>query len=127
MTSVRFKRSRQRDAPVSHSVAPETVATTKTELVLADTMCQLQSGKRDWSIGERLEALHRSVPGIDAPMILPDDVVQVLARAHFDMAPSDVLHAQFPQCCAAGTVPVEGDGTREAMAVRGQCLASECR
>ena len=93
--------------------------------MLADTMRQLQSGKRERSIGERLEALHRSVPGLDAPMILLDDVVQVLARAHFDMPPSDVLHAQFPQCCAAASVPVEGDGTREAIAVRGQCLAKE--
>lgn len=52
MTPVSFERSRQRDAPVSHTVAPETVATTKRELVLADTMSQLQSGKRDCSIGE---------------------------------------------------------------------------
>ena len=42
------------------------------------------------------------------------------------MSPSDVLHAQFPQCCAAASVPVEGDGTRQAIAVRGQCLAKEC-
>ena len=61
----------------------------------------------------------------DLKMILLDDVVQVLAGARFDMSPSVVLHAKFPQCRAAGSVPAEGDGTREAMAVRGQCFAKE--
>jgi hypothetical protein len=40
------------------------------ELTLVNTMCQLDSGNRDRSVGERLESLHRRTAALNRAVIL---------------------------------------------------------
>jgi hypothetical protein len=48
------------------------------EWVFVDSMCKLDPGNRDCSIGERLEAAHGSAPLLDRAMILFNDIGQIL-------------------------------------------------
>jgi hypothetical protein len=49
------------------------------ELTLVNTMCQLDSGNRNRSVGERLESLHRRAAALDRAVILLNDIIEVLA------------------------------------------------
>jgi hypothetical protein len=91
-------------------------------------MRQLDSRKRDRSILERLEAHHRCTPSLDRPMVLLDDVVEVLAGSHFHVAPDWMLTPQSPQRALTRHVTVKGNVARTAR-MRSECLAEErlCR
>jgi hypothetical protein len=58
-------------------------------------------------------------------MILFDDVVQVLARAHFDVPPARVLTSQKPQRTTTRDMSVERHFARHAWSVRRERLAEE--
>src|ERR1022692_4514872 len=82
-------------------------AAAKRELPLANSMDKLDAGDRDGCVRERLEPSHRRTASLDGSMILLDDVVQVLARAHFDVAPTRMFTPQQPQRAPARHVAVE--------------------
>jgi hypothetical protein len=46
---------------------------------VCEYVCQLNSGKRDRSVVERLESLHRRTAALDRAVILLNDTVEVLA------------------------------------------------
>src|SRR5450631_4638186 len=64
------------------------MSSAKRELSLANSMGQLDAGDRDGGVRERLEPSHIDAASLDRAVVLFDDVVQVLARAHFDVAPT---------------------------------------
>src|ERR1035438_1205858 len=76
--------------------ATASTATSKRELSLANAMCQLNSGNGDGRIRERLEPSHRRTASLDRPMILLDDVVQILAGPPPDVPPARVPSAHRP-------------------------------
>jgi hypothetical protein len=45
-------------------------------------MCQLDSGNRNRSVGERLESLHRRAAALDRAVILLKDIIEVLAAPY---------------------------------------------
>src|SRR5882672_579625 len=91
-------------------------------------MSQLDSRKRDRRILERFEARHGGTPSLDRPVVLLDDVVEVLAGSNFHFAPERVLSPQSPQSAPTWHVPVEGNFARTAR-MRSECLAEKrlCR
>src|ERR1019366_8670404 len=101
-------------------------ATSKRELSLANAMCQLNSGNGDGRIRERFEPSHRRTAPLDRPMILLDDVVQILAAPHLDVPPARMLSAQQPQCAPTRHMTVESHFAWDAWSVRRERLAKEC-
>src|SRR5271156_3574193 len=79
-----------------------------------DTMGKLNARDRDSGIRKRLESSHRRAASLDRPMILLDDVVQVLAASRLDVSPAQVLPAQQPQRSMARYVSIERDLARHA-------------
>src|ERR1039457_3586279 len=69
-------------------------AAAKRELPLANAMGQLDASDRDGRVRERLEPSHRRTASLDRPMILLDDVVQILAGPHLDVPPARMVSAQ---------------------------------
>src|ERR1017187_9410105 len=82
-------------------------AAAKRELSLANAMGQLDASDRDGRVRERLEPSHRRTASLDRPMILLDQVVEVLVRAHLDVPPARMLSAQQPQCAPTRHMTVE--------------------
>ena len=56
------------------------------ELPLADHVHGLDAGNEDARSAKNLEPEHRPYDSFDRPMILLDDIVEVLALAQFDVA-----------------------------------------
>ncbi len=54
-------------------------------------MCQLDSGNRDRSVGERLESVHRRSAALDRAVILLNDIVEVLAGPCLHVLPLRIL------------------------------------
>src|SRR5882672_12738331 len=86
-------------------------------------MRQLDSGKCDRSILERFEARHRRAPSLDRPVVLLDDVVEVLAGSNFHFAP-DWISPQSPQRAPTRHMAIDGDLPRSTW-VRSECSAEE--
>lgn len=91
-------------------------------------MCHLDAGQRDGCRREGLEAQHRSHPTLDAPMVLFDPIIEVLALAdadRFQCSPRPTPQAalgiargdRFP----VGLAAVDDDTIGSIMAL--QCLA----
>jgi hypothetical protein len=49
-------------------------------------MCQLDSGNRNRSVGERLESLHRRAAALDRAVILLNDIIEVLAAPYLHVS-----------------------------------------
>jgi hypothetical protein len=97
---------------------------TERELALANPMSQLDSGKRDRRVVERFEARHGSAPSLDRPVVLLDDVVEVLAGSNFHVAPDRMLSPQSPHSAPTRHMAVESTFARTAR-MRGSCLPEE--
>ena len=84
-------------------------------------MCKLDAGNRDHGIDERLEASHGSAPLLDRPMILFDDVVQILDLTNLDGRLAFGIH-----CMKRGQVGTAFvDGHRFGRSVLTDCLVEE--
>jgi hypothetical protein len=68
----------------------------KRKLSFANTVRELSAGDRDGRSRERLEPGHRRTTPLDRTMVLLDDLVQVLAGPHFDVAPARVVALKEP-------------------------------
>src|ERR1022692_4893119 len=90
-----------------------------------DTMGKLNARDRDSVIHKRLESSHRRAASLDHPMILLDDVVQVLAVSDLDVCPAPMLPAQQPQRSMARYVSIERDLARHAGRLGGKSFAEE--
>ena len=90
-----------------------------------DTMGKLNARDRDSGIHKRLESSHRRAASLDHPMILLDDVVQVLAASDLDVCPAPMLPAQQPQRSMARYVSIERDLARHAGRLGGKSFAEE--
>jgi hypothetical protein len=66
----------------------------KFELALANSMHEFQPSQSDGRRPIGLEAQHGAAPALDSPVILLDDIVQVMALTHEDVFPSVVLSTQ---------------------------------
>src|SRR5450759_4410895 len=106
--------------------AAASTATSKRELSLANAMCQLNSGNGDGCIRERFEPSHRCATPLDRAVVLLDQVVEVLVRAHLDVPPARVFTSQQPQCAPTRHMTVESHFARDAWSVRRERLAKEC-
>src|ERR1022692_217800 len=106
---------------------PATASTTaaKRELPLANPMGQLNTSDRDGRVLERFESGHRRTAPLDGSMILLDEVVEILAGAHFDVTPARMLSAQQPQRTTARHMTVERHFARHARSVGRERLAKE--
>jgi hypothetical protein len=58
------------------------------ELSLPDTVSELNASNGDGSVGERLEARHGCTASFDRPVILFDDVVEILVGPDKHIAPA---------------------------------------
>src|SRR5450631_2638118 len=100
----------------SSGTAKSPASSAKRELSLANSMGQLDAGDRDGGVRERLEPSHIDAASLDRAVVLFDDVVQVLARAHFDVAPTRMSRRSSHNARRLGTWPssVTLRGTRGA-------------
>jgi hypothetical protein len=73
------------------STAPER------ELPLPNPVGKLDAGQCNGRTPERLEACHRGAPAFDRPMILLNEIVEVLATPHLNVLPLRVLPPQKPK------------------------------
>jgi hypothetical protein len=60
-------------------------------------MGKLDAGQCNGRSTERLEACHRGAPAFDRPMILFNEIVEVLATPHLNVLPLRVLSPQKPK------------------------------
>src|ERR1700684_253353 len=76
---------------------PEIPITTASEreLPLANPMGKLDAGQRYRRTPERLEAPHRGASAFDRPMILLNEIVEVLTTFHLDVLPLRILPPQI--------------------------------
>ena len=100
-------------------------ATTERELSLANTMRQFDTGNRDGRVLERLEARHRGAASLDRPMILLDEVVQILVRPYHHVAPAWMFASQQPQRATTGNLTIERHFARHAWQGGRERLAKE--
>jgi hypothetical protein len=87
-------------------------------------MSQLDARKSDRRVVKRFEPRHGCTASLDCPMVLLDDVVEVLAGSNFYVAPERMLSAQSPQSAPTRHVAVEGNFARSAW-MRRKCFAEE--
>src|ERR1035438_1651792 len=106
--------------------ATASTATSKRELSLANAMCQLNSGNGDGRIRERFEPSQRCATLLDRAVVLLDQVVEVLVRAHLDVPPARVFTSQQPQCAPTRHMTGESHFAWDAWRVRRERLAKEC-
>jgi hypothetical protein len=76
-------------------------------LPLANPMGKLDAGQGDGRTAERLEATHRGAPAFDRPMILLNQIVEVLVTPHLYVLPLRILASQIPKCQVALRVSIE--------------------
>ena len=118
--------SRQSDLPVDPPIEAKTASTaSEVELRLADPVSQFEAGEHRRRGEERFETFPGPTPRFDVAMVLFDDVVQVLVRAHAHIAPLQMLPSKPPLCGVTRHVTIERDGAQEALAVRVERLAKE--
>jgi len=100
-------------------------ATPKRELVLANTVGEFDAGDRNGCIVERLKASHRGAAPLDRAAVLLDEVVEILVRANFDVAPAGVFAPEQPQCTPTRYVTIQRHLPRDARKGRRERLAEE--
>jgi len=88
--------------------------TAESELTFANAVHQLDAGDRDCCVPEVLEAQHHSDALLHAPMVLPDQVVQVLRRPQFRARGQQASGFQLAHCSVRGGVAVQCDRLRGA-------------
>ena len=88
-------------------------------------MGELDAGDRNGRVGERLESGHRRAASLDGPVVLLDEVVEILVRANLHVPPARVLTSQKPQRATTRDVSVECHFARDARKGRGERLAKE--
>src|SRR6266851_4269383 len=93
--------------------------TSQSELSLADAMHQLDAGDRDRRIPEPLEAEHHRDALLHAPMVLLNQVVQVLRRAQVRVRGQRAIGFQLAHRTVRCSVAVQRD------CLRGALLASD--
>src|SRR6266851_7653414 len=78
---------------------PEIPITTapERELPLANPMGKLDAGQCNGCTPEGLEASHRGASAFDRPMILLNEIVEVLATPHLNKLPLRILPPQKPK------------------------------
>src|SRR6267142_1976694 len=91
----------------------------QSKLSLPDAMQQLDAGDRDRRIPEPLEAEHHSDALLHAPMVLLNQVVQVLRRAQLRVRGQRAIGFQLAHRTVRCSVAVQRD------CLRGALLASE--
>ena len=117
---------RESDSPVDSPIEAETAsAASEIELPFADSVRELETGERQRRCDERLESLQRPAPCFDPAVVLLDNIVELLASAHPNVSPSDVLSPQLPQRGPTRNVAVECDRAREAAPVGLERFAEE--
>src|SRR5260370_19404267 len=89
--------------------------TPQSELSLADAMHQLDAGNRGRRILEVLEACHHSDALLDAPMVLLNQVVQVLRRAQLRVSGQRAIGFQRAHRTVRCSVAVQCDCLRGAL------------
>ena len=100
-------------------------AAAKRELPLANSMRQFDASNCDGRVRERFEPSHRRTASLDRPMILLNDVVEILASPHVQVPPTGVLTPQQPQRATSRDVTVERHLPWDARSVRGMRLTKE--
>src|SRR6266481_798880 len=93
--------------------------TSQSELSLVDAMHQLDAGDRDRRIPEPLEAEHHRDAPLHAPMVLLNQVVQVLRRAQLRVRGQRAIGFQLAHRTVRCSVAVQRD------CLRGALLASD--
>src|SRR5258708_2819339 len=89
--------------------------TPQSELSLADAMHQLDAGDRDRRIPEPLEAEHHCNALLHAPMVLLDQVVQVLRRAQLRVRRQQAIGFQLAHGTVRCSVAIQRDCLRGAL------------
>ena len=100
-------------------------AAAKRNLFLANAVRQLDTGDGDGRVLEGLEPRHRCAAPLDRPMVLLNNVIQVLAGSHLDVALARMLFAQEPQRAPTGHVAIMRHFARYARGRRFERLAKE--
>ena len=72
---------------------PAASAPAQTELVLSNSVRQLDPAHDDAGVDEGLEAEHAGAPSFDGTVILLDDVIEILAAPNFHLDPIRVFPA----------------------------------
>jgi len=72
-----------------------------------NAMRKLDASDRDLSVGEALEARHGSASSLDRPVILLDDVVEVLRASQSHVAPRPALPSQQSEGSMTGDMTIE--------------------
>ena len=106
---------------------PIAPSSAKAELLLANTVRQLNPGERDLRGLEGLESQHRGAAAFDGSMVLLDDIVQIPAVAHSDILPSRVLLTQQSHGQVARRVPIQIDGARPGLGMRSAIISTRSR
>jgi hypothetical protein len=100
-------------------------ATPERELSLTNAVSELDAGDRDRSIRKRLEPCHRCAPPLDRAVVLLDEIIEILVRAHPDVAPAQVLSPQQPQGATTRHMAVERHLSWDARKRRCERLSKE--
>ena len=92
----------------------------QTKLAFDDLVNQLYAGQNPPGVEEALEPEHRAHPGLDAPVVLFDDVVQIRASADLNGGLPTVIefvvHAMRRRAAWVGSKPSQGNHPRVAVA-----------
>jgi hypothetical protein len=89
-----------------------TVSQSKFELALADPMHEFQARQGHGRRPVGLEPKHGLASALDSPVVLLDDVVQVLALTHQDVFPPIVLATEPAKTRMTGYMPIQSDLAR---------------
>src|SRR5215469_10129604 len=81
-------------------------------VTLLDLLRQFDSANRDHRVVELFEPHHRPNPLFDSPVVLFDEMVQVLARSHFYSARQWPATYWIDPCPPCQSVPVESAAAR---------------
>jgi integrase/recombinase XerD len=83
--------------------------TSQSELSLADAMHQFDAGDRNRRGREALEAQHRGDSLFHAPMVLLDQIVQVLRRPQLRLGGQQAIGFQLTHCAVRRGIAVQSD------------------
>jgi len=93
------------------------------ELILLDLLRQLDSANGDCRVVESFQSQHRPKPLCHAPVVLFDQVVQVLARSDQHSLGEFACRLPFPDCAMRGSLGVQRDLRRFAPVLH--CMAEK--
>ena len=88
-------------------------------------MRQFNASERNGRSCEGLESQHGRAAGLDGPMVLLDDVVEVAAIPYHDTLPPRVFLAEHAQCEMARQIAVQVDRARPLCGIPDR-LAEKC-